>query len=128
MRKATYKIPKSAGDPEDAEMSVTLASGALDANIARWSGQFDDATTVRSERTLAGGLKVTIVEIHGALKGSATPMAGGPATDPKKGWALLGAIAENPGGMTFFKMTGPAKTVGAARPEFDSLVASLHVR
>jgi hypothetical protein len=128
MRKATYKIPKATGDESDAEMSVTLASGALDANIDRWSGQFDEAKTSRSERTLPGGVKVTIVEIKGTLKGAAMPMAGGPPTEPKKGWALLGAIAETPSGMTFFKMTGPAKTVTGARPEFDTLVASLKVR
>jgi hypothetical protein len=128
MRKATYKIPKAAGDSDDAEMSVTLASGALDANIDRWSGQFEDAKTTRTERALAGGVKVTIVEIRGTLKGAAMPMAGGPPTEPKKGWALLGAIAEAPSGMTFFKMTGPAKTVSSARPEFDALVTSLRVR
>lgn len=128
MRKATYKIPKATGDESDAEMSVTLASGALDANIDRWSGQFDDAKTSRTERTLTSGVKVTIVEIKGTLKGAAMPMAGGPPTEPKKGWALLGAIAETPSGMTFFKMTGPAKTVAGARPELDALVASLKVR
>ena len=65
MRKATYKIPKAAGDTEDAEMSVTLASGAIDANVDRWSGQFEDSKTTRTERALAGGVKVTIVEIRG---------------------------------------------------------------
>ena len=61
-------------------------------------------------------------------------MANGPEPTPA-GWrtylainsstgALLGAIVEVGGSLWFFKMTGPAKTVAAARPEFDKLVSS----
>src|SRR5687767_6167407 len=42
MRKATYKIPKVAGDPEDAELSVSTAGGTVEANVTRWEGQFTE--------------------------------------------------------------------------------------
>ena len=41
MRKATFKIPRAEGDPEDGEMSVSLAGGTVDQNVQRWSGQFE---------------------------------------------------------------------------------------
>ena len=45
----------------------------------------------------------------------------GPKT-PKPGYKLLGAIVEGPGGNVFFKLTGPAKTVEAARADFNKLL------
>ena len=42
MRKATYKIPKAAGDAEDAELSVSQAGGSVDMNVqAGGRGQFE---------------------------------------------------------------------------------------
>src|SRR5258708_34072117 len=40
IRKATYRIPAAAGDPEDTQLTVTTAGGTVDANIERWKGQF----------------------------------------------------------------------------------------
>lgn len=118
MRISTYRIPKAAGDHADAELSVTRAGGDIDANAARWIGQFDAAaqkTARKSEKTVSA-LRVVIVEIEGAYSGM------GP--EAEKDYALLGAIVETPGQSHFFKMTGPAKSVRAARTEFDALVAT----
>jgi hypothetical protein len=43
----------------------------------------------------------------------------------KENYRLLGAIVAGPQGSVFFKFTGPAKTVAAAQPEFDALIASM---
>ncbi len=64
---------------------------------------------------------MTRVSTEGAY-GSGMP--GGPGTS-KAGFALLGAIAEGPGGNVFFKLTGPRKTVQKAAAKFDGLVRSL---
>jgi len=45
--------------------------------------------------------------------------------EKKPGYRLLGAIVEAPGGLVFFKCTGPAATIGKAQAEFDSLIGSL---
>jgi hypothetical protein len=37
----------------------------------------------------------------------------------------VGAIVEAPEGNVFFKLTGPAKTVQAARPAFDKMLQSV---
>ena len=44
---------------------------------------------------------------------------------PKPGFKLLGAIVEAPGGNVFFKLTGPAKTVEAARADLMKMLKAL---
>jgi hypothetical protein len=120
MRLATYRVPRAAGDTEDGDLSITQAGGSVDANAARWIAQFDEAgqkTAKRSTRKV-GNLEITIVEARGSYTGMA---AGASATSDR---ALLGAIVPTPGMPHFFKLTGPAKSVLAARAEFDALVAS----
>lgn len=124
MRLATYLIPRAEGDSEDGEMSVSRVGGSVEANIGRWKGQFDPVkpdSTKRFERDVAG-LKVTIYEVAGSYTGM---VMRGQVNKPKEGWALVAAIVEGSGGDPwFFKLTGPEKTVAAARADMDSLVNS----
>jgi hypothetical protein len=125
MRKATYRISRAAGDPEDAELSVSQAGGTVEMNIQRWASQYEqkaEGAVKRSERTVSG-VKVTLVEIQGTFTGSAMP--GAAPASPKSGYALLGAIVETAGASTFFKLTGPEKTIAAAKADFDRLIESI---
>jgi hypothetical protein len=127
MRKATYHVARAAGDTEDAELSVTQVGGTVDQNIKRWAGQFGQQLEgVKREARTVNGLKVTVVEIHGPYSGMAMPGAP-PQGAPKPSFALLGAIVET-SPPTFFKLTGPDKTVAAARADFDRLVSSLRAK
>jgi hypothetical protein len=120
MRIATFRVPHAPGDTEDGDLSITQAGGSVEANATRWIGQFDEASQKSAKRSTrkVGGLEITIVE----AKGSYTGMAAGANAASDR--ALLGAIVPTPGMPHFFKLTGPAKTVLAARAEFDALVAS----
>jgi hypothetical protein len=122
MRKATYKVTKVEGDPEDAEMSVTQVGGSVDDNIKRWEGQFEEGAAPKTSEQQVGGVKVTVVELSGTFK-SGGPMMGG-SSEPKKDWMMLSAIAHTEPAH-FFKMTGPKKTVESARSDFDALVDSI---
>ncbi len=124
MRKATYKIPKTGGDADDAELTVSSASGGVEANIKRWEMQFAQAKA-KAEPRNPNGLKVTLVEIKGTY--SSGGMMGGPAT-PKKDQMLLGAIVDAGETQHFFKLVGGEKTVTAAKKDFEKLVASLHAK
>ena len=121
MRIGTYLV--KAGSRPPAEVSVVRAGGTTEANIQRWLGQFDDAgQETRTVRTVHG-FKITIVEVSGTfLGGSMTPDA---PNVPHRGWALLGAIVETPDSPYFFKLTGDAATVRAARASFDALLGSI---
>jgi hypothetical protein len=121
MRKATFKIPKVAGDPEDAELTVSAAGGGVEPNIKRWAGQFGNAEPKTEPRTV-NGLKVTMVEIKGTFASGGGMMGG--ATTPKDKYMLLGAVVDEGDRQHFFKMTGPEKTVNAARKDFDAFVGS----
>lgn len=124
MRMATYKIPRTSGDTEDAELTVSHAGGGVDANINRWAKQFGSAEP-KTERRSPNGLKVTVVEITGTYASGG--MMGGPAT-PKENFMLLGAVVDGGERQHFFKMTGPKKTVTAAKKDFDALVASFRAK
>lgn len=124
MRKATYKIPKAPGDPEDAELTVSAAAGGVDANVKRWAGQFGN-TEPKIEPRTPNGLKVTVVEIKGTYASGG--MMGGPST-PKEKYMLLGAVVDGADRQHFFKMTGPEKTVTAAKKDFDAFVSSFRAK
>jgi len=129
MRKATYVIPRAAGDKEDGELGVFYfgpgQGGGIDANVDRWVKQFPDAKleeVKRADRTV-NGLVAHTVEIDSASF-NANMMGRGEAK-LKPDYALLGAIVEAPSGAYFFKLTGPKATVAAAKPAFDKLLDSV---
>ncbi|NUO54676.1 MAG: hypothetical protein HOV80_38035 [Polyangiaceae bacterium] len=126
MRLATYRIPKAEGDAEDGELTVTRVGGDVQSNIQRWSKQFEGSPAPKTSERTAGDMKVTIVELEGTFSGMAMP--GQAAAGPKPDYAMLAAIVEGTGDPHFFKLTGPKKTVDAARGGFDELVASFGKR
>lgn len=126
MRIATYALPASRGS-EPGECGVYFfgrgQGGGVAENVRRWSDQFEGSPAPATEEKTVGGLRVHRVEIAGTYL-----PPGGPAMQPqgrRTGYRLLGAIVEAPGGLVFFKCTGPSATVEAARPAFDRLIASL---
>jgi hypothetical protein len=127
MRLATYRVPRVQGDPADAELAVTQAGGSVEANADRWINQFDSNARKTAKRVArkVGSLDVMTVEVHGTYSGG---MGIGKEDAPKPAWALLGAIVSSPGSPHFFKLTGPAPSVLAARAEFDEMVGSIHVQ
>lgn len=130
MRKATYRIPKVKGDPEDAELGVFQfggQGGSVEANVERWLKQFEGtkkSDVKRSERTVEG-LRVHLLEVASGTYASGMP---GRPTEPKANYAMLGAIVEVPTGNWFFKLTGPKATVSKARADFNGLIDSIKKR
>ena len=120
MRLATYLVARAAGDAADADVSVSRAGGDESTNIERWVGQFEGAGAPKRRTQKVRGIDVTVVEIEGTYTNAMQPEA-----PPRPGWALLGAIVKSRGQPYFFKMTGPAATVHAARASFEKLVESL---
>ncbi len=122
MRLATYRVPHAPGDSEDPELTITQAGGTVEANAQRWIGQFgaDGAKTAKRSTRTVHGLEIAIVEVEGKFANGM-----GKEAREEDQWAMLGAIVQTPGMPHFLKLTGPAKSVKAARAEFDALVASL---
>jgi hypothetical protein len=128
MRAATYSVPKAAGDSEDGECAVFYfgagQGGSVQANIERWYGQFESTAKPPAPRQAkAGTHKVTYVEHSGTYKSGGPMMAS--AAVRKTGFQLLGAIVEGPQGSVFFKLTGPARTVAAAKASFEKMIQGI---
>lgn len=127
MRAATYTVPAAPGDAETGECGVYYfgkgQGGDAEANIARWAGQFEGGPSLKRTTKSVAGMTIQIVEINGTYLAPSGPMM--QSQGKKPGYSLVGAIVPAPEGSVFFKLTGPSKTVAAARAAFDSLIASI---
>jgi hypothetical protein len=133
VRVAEFVVPKAAGDAEDAELIIYYfgagGGGGAEANIDRWIGQVqqpdgsDSKTEAkRAERTI-NGLKVTTVDVSGTYTAEMRPGAADHYNKP--GYRVCAAVVETPQGGYYIKMTGPAKTVGAAQADYETFLSSL---
>jgi hypothetical protein len=127
MRVATHRVPPAPGDSDPGELAIFFfgpEGGPVGANVERWFAQFkpESASAEPTSRVeTINGIRTTRVSAEGTF---ASGMPGQPTT-PKANYALLGAIAEGPGGNVFFKLTGPRKTVRAAAKQFDAMLRTL---
>ena len=126
MRKASFVVPRSAGDSEDGELTVFYfgpgQGGGIDANVDRWVKQFGEvkpSDVKRADREANGLVQHTVELESGTFSGG---MGGG---KPKENFGLVGGIVESPSGAYFLKMTGPSKTVKKAKPDFYKLLDSI---
>jgi hypothetical protein len=131
MRQAEYTLPKTEGDPEDAELVVYYfggQGGSVQANVDRWIGQFKkpDGSPVTDSakitRKQSHGIPLTIVDCSGTYSGGG-PMMGSAA--PKPNFRMLAAVAEASSGPWFFKLTGPARTVAKWEASFSSFLETI---
>ena len=120
VRLATYRVPG------DAEVSVSRAGGTVDANIQRWTSQFDDGAPSKRTTRKVRGLDATIFEVTGTYTGS--PTMGAPSV-PHAGWTLVAAVVvPAEGSPYFFKLLGPSAAVRDARAAFDSMIDGISPR
>ncbi|HVO11097.1 MAG TPA: hypothetical protein VMX54_10200 [Vicinamibacteria bacterium] len=126
MRVATYTVPAAKGS-EPGECAVFFfgagQGGSVEANVERWSRQFEGTPKPERTSTTAAGLPVTRVQLAGTYLAPGGPMM--QSTGKRAGYRLLGTIVEAPQGNVFFKLTGPGATVTAALPTFDALITSI---
>lgn len=117
-------------DAAAARLTVMAAGGSVDANVARWIGQFAgteggaDRSSAKTEEFEAGGMRVTLVDLAGTyLESAGGPF--GPKT-PRPGYRMLGGIIETgTAGNYFFKLVGPEETVAAAAEPFRALLGGV---
>lgn len=126
MRVATYVVPAGAG-AETGECAVfffgTGEGGSIDANVERWSRQFEGSPKAERSEKAVRGASLTLVKIAGTYLAPGGPMMQSQGKRP--GYVLRGAIAQTAQGNLFFKLTGPAATITAAQADWEALLASL---
>jgi hypothetical protein len=136
MRFAQYKLPKAAGDGEDALLIVYYfgkgQGGTPEANIERWINQVKQpdgsASTDKAkiEKQTVNGLPVTTLDLLGNYSGGMS--ADSAPQDSKSIYRLRGAIIETPRGSYFAKLTGPEKTVNHWDQSFNDYIHSFEFK
>lgn len=129
MIEVEFRVPMVDGDKseKDGRLTIMAAGGGVDANVARWQGQFsqpDGKSTkdkTKVEEIEVDGMKAHMVDITGTYA-ERTRM-----TDPptmQDNYRMLAAIIETGGREYFIKFYGGAKTVEANKAWFDNFIKS----
>ncbi len=123
MRKAQLTVPNPDGEPGEVVFFHfgPGGGGGTQANVDRWFRQFQGSREdikARTEEDKAGTRKVTYVFAEGTYMSG---LPGGPQT-PKRDYALVGAIIEDPAGNIFVRMTGPKELVASATAQFKEMI------
>jgi hypothetical protein len=123
MRMAQATIPGSGGP---GELGVFFfgpgQGGSAEANLQRWSGQFEGGAAPQRGSFTAHGFKVTWIDVAGTME--PVTMGMGPRS-AQSGYRLLGGVVEGTGGPWFFKATGPDATLGPQREAFLAMLRSV---
>ena len=135
MRVAQYKLPKAAGDAEDASLVVYYfgqsQGGSTAANVERWVGQMKQADgnavkDAKQEQFETNGLKVTTVDVSGTYVAETAPGSG--TFHNNAGYRLRAAVVETPNGSYFVKLVGAEKTVDQWNESFQSYLKSFQLK
>jgi len=133
MRVAQYRLPKVAGDADDASLVLYYfgqgQGGSTAANIERWVGQMkqaDDSSKPKEETFETNGLKVSTVDVSGTYIAETAP--GSATFHNNPGYRLRAAVVETPKGSYFVKLVGPEKTVAQWNESFLSYLKSFEFK
>ena len=126
MRVAEFVVPKASGDSEDAEVIVYYfagGGGSVDANLQRWTSQFQSTKDPVRTTATVNGLKLTSLDVSGTYVAEMRP--GSAEHYNKPGYRMRATVVETPKGPYFIKLTGPAKTIDSAGAAFEQFLHSL---
>ena len=127
-----YGLPRTPGDPEDAELFVYYFADdavTVEATLESWTNQMlQPDRRPPSEMTSTtsfdvANLSVTVLDVPGIYSVEVQPNSGMHAY--KRDFRLKAAVVETPEGPYFFKLTGPSQTVADSEVEFNALLANL---
>ena len=132
MRVAQYRLPKAAGDTEDASVILYYfgqgQGGSAAANIERWIGQMKQAegSSPKEEHFEVNGLKVSTVDVAGTYVAETAPGSG--TFHNKPAYRLRAAVVETPNGSYYVKLVGPEKTVSQWNDSFMTYLKSFQFK
>jgi len=116
MRKAQYKVPDKDKKGADGQMALFYfgnRNDMLEDNLKRWAQQMGAADP--KTEVIQGKCKIHLVDLKGTYTGDQQQ-------GPQENQRLLAAVVENADGPWYFKLVGPADTVGPWREEFVTML------
>jgi hypothetical protein len=126
MRVAEFVIPKAASDTEDGELTVYYfagGGGSVEANLQRWTSQFESGTKPVRTMSTVNGLHLTSLDVSGTYIAEVRP--GSAERHNKPGFRMRATVVETAKGPYFVKLTGPSATIDQAGAAFEQFLRSL---
>jgi hypothetical protein len=100
--------------------------GNVEANLARWKGQFSTSDGSPVPETIThdstGAIKLTFAEYRGNYRRG---IGAGSADSVRTGQTLIAAVVETPRGTMFIQLFGPSAKVSADKDTFVKFVKGL---
>ena len=129
---AEFEVPAAKGDETPGRLTAMGAGGDVEANIARWAGQFvapaGAEVKPQIDKLMVDGSEVHIVSLSGTYKDTpGGPFAGGKPV-MRENYRMLGAICVTKAGNYFLKLYGPKATIAENEKGFRALVESMKVK
>jgi gluconolactonase len=127
------QVPRAENDNRDGRLTIMGAGGSIEANVARWEGQFSqpDGSPTKAEVTeeTVEGMKVTMVDISGSyIETMGGPFSGGKKVESPD-FRVLAAIIETPeSGNYFVKLIGPKATIGGNEKAFIAAIKGIKLK
>lgn len=117
-----FVLPRAEGDTLDGRLTLSVAGGTIDENIARWKGQFvGKLEKSHQEKLDANGLTATLVDFSGEFNDQRGPNA--PAVK-RPDFRMIAAIIPVGDQLHFVKATGPRKTMDHHADKIKAFIAS----
>ena len=125
-----FAVPKTKGDADDAELVIFFfgpgGGGSVNDNLKRWKGMFqapegksiDDVAKV--EKMKVGAVDVTYLDVQGTYLSKFPPFDPNAKVTKKENYRRIGVIFASENGPYFITLTGPGRTVEAAKKDFDN--------
>jgi hypothetical protein len=126
MRTAEFVVPRAAGDAEDGELIVYYiggTGGSVEANLQRWTSQFQSSKNPIRTTATVNGLRLTSLDVSGTYVAEVRP--GAKERHNKPGFRMRATVVETPKGPYFVRLTGPSATIEKAGAAFDQFLRSL---
>jgi hypothetical protein len=125
-----FAVPKAKGDAEDAELLIFYfgagSGGSVNDNLKRWKDTFDPPEgksiddVAKVEKLKVGDVSVTYLDVRGTFKSKFPPFDPNAKVTRKENYRRLGVIFASENGPYFITLTGPGRTVEAAKKDFDN--------
>jgi hypothetical protein len=129
-----FEIPAAKGDEIPGRLTVMGAGGAIEANIDRWIGQFEQAdggatkNAAQPAKKKIGDVEVNLVDLTGTYKDNPAPFAGGKPIFRENYRMLAAIVSTKNAGNYFLKLYGPKATIGENEKAFHAMIDSLQVK
>ena len=129
---AEFEVPAAKGDAAPGRLTAMGAGGDVEANIARWAGQFvapaGAEVKPQIDKLTVDGAEVHVVSLSGTYKDTpGGPFAGGKPV-LRENYQMLGAICVTKAGNYFLKLYGPKATIAENEKNFRAMVESMKIK